>query len=59
MQVRASPRKNTTTPAQKKDKQPAKDKQKVLNLEAEEGQGTEYIDAKGAKPITNLLGISL
>jgi len=31
-----------------------KDKQKVVNLEVEEGQGTEDIDTEGEKPIKRL-----
>lgn len=42
------------TPTQKKDKQPEKGKEKVVDLEVEEGQGTEDVDAKGEEPITKL-----
>jgi len=43
------------TQTQKKDKQPMKDKKKVVDPEAEEGHGTEEIDAKGLEPIIRLL----
>lgn len=40
------------TPSQKKDKQLAKGKEKVVDLEVEEGHGTKDVDAEGAEPIT-------
>lgn len=48
--VHASPRKHTETQKQKKDKQ----SEIVVDLEAEEDQGTKDIDAEWAKPITRL-----
>lgn len=50
MPIRESPRKNYAT-QKKKDKQP----ERVVDLEAKEGQGTEDIDAKGLEPFTKLL----
>lgn len=48
LHIRAFARKHIATPAQKKDKQTTKDKQKVVDMEAEEGQGTKDIDDEGA-----------
>ena len=52
--VYASPKNHTMTPTQKKDKQPVKGKQKVVALEAEEGQGMEDINVEGIESITKL-----
>ncbi|MCY6524806.1 hypothetical protein, partial [Actinobacillus pleuropneumoniae] len=54
VQICASLRKYTTTPAQKKDKQLAKGKETVVDLEGEASQGTKDVDVEGAEPITNL-----
>jgi len=46
-------RKSPTTQAQKKDKPLVKDKEKVIDLEAEEG--VQDIDANSMEPISKLL----
>lgn len=51
MMVCESPRKHSVTQKKKKDKQP----ERVVDLEAEERQGTKYIDIEGVGPITKLL----
>jgi len=53
MTVHESPRKHSSTQAQKKDKPLVKDKEKVADLEAEEGM--EDIDDEGMEPISKLL----